>query len=490
MERDVCPATSPPLHKYIFEECLNRTESVSLWRGRERGSDRVVALKVINKHSIQKLGEIISLLTEIRVLRKVKHPNLIQMLDVVETSKTVCIILEWGEMDLHTYISNNGHLEETTVKQIAADILGSLNALHRHQILHRDIKPENIILFPVKNNPSRKYIFKLADLGLASINWHDSLQMAASGTPGYSAPEVSLSSVPETEKADIWSLGKTLEVALTGKIPKGNLGEREVLALDSDRIVSKNLKGIKVSKDCKKVLKEMLACSLKNRISVNEAIKSKWLKDFEVINKNINEEVFIPKEKKSNSFPKAFCPINIPTKNRITSGIKYINSHDSTIDSEKRTKCEKYKAEQFCKELNEYNFCYFTNYQYSKRPPSISIPLNEVSLHNITTVPYEILEKTLELTFDKICIKRDFEFIIFENEKKKKKYLENSTDKETKNNPDIVINIFSLSHCPKILYPVIKPESKSTSKQFFKHVQGKLRETMDILDERWEDIIS
>uniref|UniRef100_A0A3Q3CVI9 non-specific serine/threonine protein kinase n=1 Tax=Haplochromis burtoni TaxID=8153 RepID=A0A3Q3CVI9_HAPBU len=157
-------------------------------------------------------GEKQMLVSEVNLLRELKHPNIVRYYDRIidRTNTTLYIVMEYCEGgDLSSLISRcikeRRYLEEQFILRVMAQLTLALKECHRRSdgratVLHRDLKPANIFL-DIKQN------VKLGDFGLARILNHDtSFAKTFVGTPYYMSPE-QINRMSYNEKSDIWSLG-------------------------------------------------------------------------------------------------------------------------------------------------------------------------------------------------------------------------------------------------------------------------------------------
>jgi eukaryotic-like serine/threonine-protein kinase len=147
-------------------------------------------------------------LHEVQVATKLRHPNILSVLNASYIDDHFVIAMELGTESLADRI------ERRTSTALALDLAGqSIAALahaHEHKIIHCDIKPENYILFPDKQ-------LKLADFGFAKLSLR-TLKASGSGTVDYIAPEQAMGR-PKFQ-SDVFSLGLVLYRLLSGKLPE------------------------------------------------------------------------------------------------------------------------------------------------------------------------------------------------------------------------------------------------------------------------------
>lgn len=170
------------------------------------------ALKTIDKSMFKdNIKSVLGIHDEINLLRKIRHPNVLQLYEIFESDNNVHLILEHLEgKELFDQIKERGNYKEEDAATILKCILDALVVLHSNHIIHRDIKPENLI-FRDKNLNSLVII----DFGLSTV-CKDGLQFTRCGSPGYVAPEI-LSNLGYGCKVDIFSVGVIMYILLTAK---------------------------------------------------------------------------------------------------------------------------------------------------------------------------------------------------------------------------------------------------------------------------------
>ena len=163
-------------------------------------------------------------MNEIKIMRSIKHHNLIKLHCFFETNTTFYLIFDlYCEGNLQEFVKKNGYLSECRAAKILISILEGVKHLHDKNIMHRDIKPSNILFKSLKIWEKDSVI--LADFGLATSNNVPEYIYFKCGTPGYIAPEIFKASSPQSHysiKCDLFSIGVTLFYMLTGKLPYSN----------------------------------------------------------------------------------------------------------------------------------------------------------------------------------------------------------------------------------------------------------------------------
>jgi serine/threonine protein kinase len=150
----------------------------------------------------EKEGFPITALREIMLLKRIKHPNVIQLQDVVmnRTNNKVYLVFEYMEHDLAGLLDRKYTFSLEQVKYIFFSLLQGLQYLHSQNILHRDIKSSNVLI----NNEGD---IKLADFGLAKMCNFKYLMTNRVVTLWYRAPELLLGENQYDYSIDIWAMG-------------------------------------------------------------------------------------------------------------------------------------------------------------------------------------------------------------------------------------------------------------------------------------------
>lgn len=187
-----------------------------VYKARDVELDDMVALKMLKPGSKIDPLQLDRLKAELKMARKITHPNVVRTFDFGEVNETPFISMEFVRgMTLRYLLAQTGRLPYSAALRLARQIAAGLQAAHEVGVLHRDIKPENVILTPQGNA-------KLMDFGIARPMRKGEIQSGEEGmfvgTPNYAAPEA-LSGDETDARADIYSLGVMLTEMFCGKLP-------------------------------------------------------------------------------------------------------------------------------------------------------------------------------------------------------------------------------------------------------------------------------
>ena len=286
--------------RYIVSRELGKGACGTVYLGVRKDDHRRVAIKAIDRGRLPMMRPATadaeeedpadSVLNEVRLLRKIDHPCVIKLEDVIEAANGMLyIILELAQGgELFDKVIEKSRLAEAEAKVYFYQLVSAIEYLHGKNICHRDLKPENILLCSEDDsNP----VIKVTDLGLSKfVDVHTHLKTFC-GTPLYLAPEVLVSRVRGDGsydlKCDMWSLGVILYILLSGAPPFNSNNTDKPLArqiTEGDYDFPRNVWG-KISKEAINLVKKLLKVSPKSRLSAQAALQHPWLQDAEAVAK-------------------------------------------------------------------------------------------------------------------------------------------------------------------------------------------------------------
>ncbi len=196
--------------RYRIVALLGRGGMGEVYRADDLTLGQPVALKFLPEEASHDPALLDRFRAEVRIARKVSHPNVCRVYDVGEVDGSTYFTMEYvdGE-DLASLLRRIGRLPNDKALDIARQLCAGLAAAHAKGVLHRDLKPANIML----DGRGQAII---TDFGLAALAGQAHGAETRSGTPAYMAPE-QLSGQEVTEKSDIYALGLVLYELFTGK---------------------------------------------------------------------------------------------------------------------------------------------------------------------------------------------------------------------------------------------------------------------------------
>eukprot|EP00746_Dinoflagellata_sp_MGD_P127046 gnl/MRDRNA2_/MRDRNA2_61737_c0_seq1.p1 gnl/MRDRNA2_/MRDRNA2_61737_c0~~gnl/MRDRNA2_/MRDRNA2_61737_c0_seq1.p1 ORF type:complete len:698 (-),score=132.48 gnl/MRDRNA2_/MRDRNA2_61737_c0_seq1:125-2218(-) len=219
-----CKQLSSPAFggKYRVGKFLGRGATASVWEGMHETTGLAVAVKVFDQGSRDKRQAV----REAKILEKIKHQNIIEVFEVVETTTLANIVSELvrGESLRHFCQRQPWRrLEEDLARKLYYQVCDAVRHCHDQNIVHRDLKLENVLLDSTGEN------VKLIDFGFAcQVGTKCAKLKAFCGTPSYMAPEIVRGESYSGFAADIWALGVVLFGLLCGALPFAGKNELQL----------------------------------------------------------------------------------------------------------------------------------------------------------------------------------------------------------------------------------------------------------------------
>jgi len=197
-----------------------------VFKARDRDLDDLVALRMLKREVAGDRALVERLKSELKLARKITHPNILRTFDFGEIDGNPFIAMEYVRgLTLRALLERSGRLPYSAGLRLARQLTSGLAAAHAQAIIHRDIKPENIILDSQGNA-------KLMDFGLARpVTRSGPGQTQAGfivGTPHYLAPEQLEGTEPD-QRADVYACGVVLFEVFTGHLPFGGNNALELV---------------------------------------------------------------------------------------------------------------------------------------------------------------------------------------------------------------------------------------------------------------------
>eukprot|EP01119_Soliformovum_irregulare_P021148 TRINITY_DN698_c0_g1_i1.p2 TRINITY_DN698_c0_g1~~TRINITY_DN698_c0_g1_i1.p2 ORF type:complete len:473 (-),score=155.45 TRINITY_DN698_c0_g1_i1:514-1932(-) len=270
--------------KYDLGKVIGRGAFSEVKEGIRKQNGKRYAVKCISKKLIDK-KELALLEREIDIMKKLQHPNIIQLMEVVDTQDTLYLILEYASGgELFDAIVNKGFYSEADAAKIVKQILEAIKYVHNHGIAHRDLKPENLLLIKAEDGTSE--VIKIADFGLSKDFGEEQLQTSC-GTPDYVAPEVLLGE-PYDMAVDVWSIGVIAYVLLCGFPPFYGDSQKELFEnIMNGRFDFPDPEWSQVSDAAKDFIKRILVVDAEKRATAEQCLEDPWLKEFTAPKKEI-----------------------------------------------------------------------------------------------------------------------------------------------------------------------------------------------------------
>ncbi|KAL9228339.1 hypothetical protein vseg_003931 [Gypsophila vaccaria] len=259
--------------RYELGRVLGQGTFARVYHARNVQTGKAVAMKVVGKEKVIKANMMEQIKREISVMKRVKHPNIVELYEVMATKSRIYLAMELvrgGEF--FTKISQNGKLDEDLARFYFRQLISAVGFCHSRGVYHRDLKLENLLLDHEGN-------LKVSDFGLSTYlednDQVDRLLKTSCGTAHYVAPEVvsKRGQGYDGAKADIWSCGVILYVLLAGYLP-----------FNDDNLMNMYRKIYKGNFKCpswfspqtRGLITRMLDPKPESRISIPEIMSSEW----------------------------------------------------------------------------------------------------------------------------------------------------------------------------------------------------------------------
>ena len=211
---------SPPrprhLGDYLLLDKIAEGGMGAVYRGRKAAGGPVVAIKVIPHETARNKLLMKRFEQEFRAAALIDHPNVVRALDYSGAPPVPFLVMEYVPgHSLGELVEKYGKLAEAQAIQVLAQVCDGLHAAHKQGLIHRDVKPDNVLV-------TSDFTAKLTDLGLVrDVESDDNLTRTGKGlgTPHYMAPEQFRNAKHVDVRSDVYSLGATLYMAVTGVVP-------------------------------------------------------------------------------------------------------------------------------------------------------------------------------------------------------------------------------------------------------------------------------
>ncbi|XP_050681764.1 serine/threonine-protein kinase ULK3-like isoform X2 [Leptidea sinapis] len=268
----------PKIEGYVVTEKLGSGSYSTVYKAYTKvGARSVLAIKCIDKAVVKHSGSAVdNLVTEIRLLKKLTHPHIVQMRDFTWDDRNIYIMMEYCcGGDLSKYIQRYGRVPEKQVLHFLQQLASALKFLREKGVVHMDLKPHNLLLHKGSDG---KYVLKLADFGFAQLvtpgadseDWR-----SVRGSPLYMAPEM-LSGIYDA-RVDLWSVGVIMYECLFGRAPYASRTLQELLDKLRSRAPVQIPPNSHISSGCADLLTRLLQHDPDTRISYEELFAHPYL---------------------------------------------------------------------------------------------------------------------------------------------------------------------------------------------------------------------
>ncbi|KAM0877916.1 hypothetical protein ACQ4PT_035206 [Festuca glaucescens] len=204
------------MERYELGRLLGKGTFGKVHYARSLESNQSVAIKMLDKEKVLKVGLSEQIKREVTTMRLVAHKNIVQLHEVMATQNKIYFVMEYVKGgELFDKVAKSGKLTEGDAHKYFQQLISAVDYCHSQGVYHRDLKPENLLLDENED-------LKVSDFGLSALSEskrQDGLLHTTCGTPAYVAPEVISKRGYDGAKSDIWSCGVVLFVLAAGYLP-------------------------------------------------------------------------------------------------------------------------------------------------------------------------------------------------------------------------------------------------------------------------------
>ncbi|XP_076407551.1 MAP/microtubule affinity-regulating kinase 3 isoform X4 [Peromyscus maniculatus bairdii] len=226
-----------------------------------------VAIKIIDKTQLNPTS-LQKLFREVRIMKILNHPNIVKLFEVIETEKTLYLIMEYASGgEVFDYLVAHGRMKEKEARAKFRQIVSAVQYCHQKRIVHRDLKAENLLLDADMN-------IKIADFGFSNEFTVGSKLDTFCGSPPYAAPELFQGKKYDGPEVDVWSLGVILYTLVSGSLPFDGQNLKEL----RERVLRGKYRiPFYMSTDCENLLKRFLVLNPVKRGTLEQIMKDRWI---------------------------------------------------------------------------------------------------------------------------------------------------------------------------------------------------------------------
>uniref|UniRef100_A0A672HVX6 MAP/microtubule affinity-regulating kinase 3 n=1 Tax=Salarias fasciatus TaxID=181472 RepID=A0A672HVX6_SALFA len=263
----LCSDEHPHIGNYRLLKTIGKGNFAKVKLARHILTGREVAIKIIDKTQLNPTS-LQKLFREVRIMKTLNHPNIVQLFEVIETEKTLYLIMEYASGgEVFDYLVAHGRMKEKEARAKFRQIVSAVHYCHQKNIVHRDLKAENLLLDADSN-------IKIADFGFSNEFTAGNKLDTFCGSPPYAAPELFQGKKYDGPEVDIWSLGVILYTLVSGSLPFDGQNLKEL----RERVLrGKYRVPFYMSTDCEGILRRFLVLNPTKRCSLEQIMRDKWI---------------------------------------------------------------------------------------------------------------------------------------------------------------------------------------------------------------------
>ncbi|CAL9044315.1 CBL-interacting protein kinase 9-like isoform X1 [Musa acuminata AAA Group] len=258
--------------KYELGRTLGEGSFAKVKYARDVRTGNSFAIKILDKQQVLRHKMVEQIKREISTMKLIKHPNVVQIYEVMASKTKIYIVLEFVDGgELFDKVANHGKLKEDEARRYFQQLINAVDYCHSRGVYHRDLKPENLLLDSYGT-------LKVSDFGLSAFApqiREDGLLHTTCGTPNYVAPEVLNDKGYDGTASDIWSCGVILFVLMAGYLP---FDEPNLVTLYKKISKAEFLFPAWFSSGAKKLITRILDPNPHTRITISNILADEWFK--------------------------------------------------------------------------------------------------------------------------------------------------------------------------------------------------------------------
>ncbi|XP_053521995.1 MAP/microtubule affinity-regulating kinase 3 isoform X3 [Artibeus jamaicensis] len=262
-----CADEQPHIGNYRLLKTIGKGNFAKVKLARHILTGREVAIKIIDKTQLNPTS-LQKLFREVRIMKILNHPNIVKLFEVIETDKTLYLIMEYASGgEVFDYLVAHGRMKEKEARAKFRQIVSAVQYCHQKRIVHRDLKAENLLLDADMN-------IKIADFGFSNEFTVGNKLDTFCGSPPYAAPELFQGKKYDGPEVDVWSLGVILYTLVSGSLPFDGQNLKEL----RERVLRGKYRiPFYMSTDCENLLKRFLVLNPVKRGTLEQIMKDRWI---------------------------------------------------------------------------------------------------------------------------------------------------------------------------------------------------------------------
>ncbi|XP_038079218.1 MAP/microtubule affinity-regulating kinase 3-like isoform X7 [Patiria miniata] len=257
----------PHVGRYRLIKTIGKGNFAKVKLAKHIPTGKEVAIKIIDKTQLNP-SSLQKVYREVRIMKLVDHPNIVKLFEVIETEKTLYLVMEFASGgEVFDYLVAHGRMKEKEARAKFRQIVSAVQYCHQKRVVHRDLKAENLLLDKDLN-------IKIADFGFSNEFTPGSKLDTFCGSPPYAAPELFQGKKYDGPEVDVWSLGVILYTLVSGSLPFDGQNLKEL----RERVLRGKYRiPFYMSTDCENLLKRFLMLNPAKRANLETIMKDKWM---------------------------------------------------------------------------------------------------------------------------------------------------------------------------------------------------------------------